>query len=71
MSAQANFNEILESIGLLPSEQQETLIEIIQKRLLAQKREILLSNIEQAKQEFSLGNVRSGNIDDLLKELET
>ncbi len=70
MLAQINFNDILETIDLLSREQQETLIDIIQKRLLAQRREMLLSNIEQAKQEFSLGNVRSGNVDDLLKELE-
>ena len=71
MLAQTNFNDILEFIDLLSREQQETLIDIIQKRLLAQRRETLLSSIEIAKQEFSLGNVRSGNVDDLLKELET
>lgn len=71
MLVQTSFNDILETIDLLSNKQQETLIDIIQKRLLAQKREILLSNIEIAKQEFFLGNVRSGSVDDLLKELET
>jgi hypothetical protein len=71
MLAQTSFNDILETIDLLSKEQQQTLIDIIQKRLLTQKCEMLLSNIEIAKQEFAFGNVRSGSVDDLLKELET
>lgn len=64
------FNQILELIEILPDSDQETLIEIIQKRQAAKKRAALRKEIQQAQAEYEAGEIRTGTVDDLMRELE-
>ena len=63
------FQDALELIESLPEYQQEDLVEIIRHRLMEHKRELLAENINQAKEEYTKGEVKKGTVDDLMKEL--
>ena len=61
------FQEALEIIESLPEYQQEDIIEIVQQRLLEQRRELLAKNIGEAREEYARGEVKKGTVDDLMR----
>ena len=63
------FSEALEIIESLPEEQRETLIQIVQHRLIEQRRERLAQSIVEARQEYERGEIRQGTASDLMSEL--
>jgi len=63
------FQDVLDMIESLPEEQQENLIAIIRRRLIEHKREVLAERINRAREEYRLGKVRRGTVDDLMKEI--
>jgi len=63
------FQEALEIIEALPEGQQDDLVDIIRRRRIERKRELLAEGIQQARAEYSRGETRRGSADDLLKEL--
>ena len=63
------FQDVLDMIESLPEEQQENLIAIIRRRLIEHKREALAERINEAREEYRLGKVRRGTVDDLMKEI--
>ena len=63
------FQDVLDMIESLPEEQQENLISIIRRRLIEHKREVLAERINEAREEYRLGKVRRGTVDDLMKEI--
>jgi len=63
------FQEALNTVELLPESQQEDLVEIIRRRLLDYKREVLAKNIKEARGEYARGEIKKGTVDDLMREL--
>ncbi len=61
--------EALDIIESLPENQQEDLINILKKRLIERKREILASTIKDAREEYDMGKIKKGSVDDLLKDI--
>jgi len=65
----STFQNALDVIESLPEEQQESLIDIVHRRIIERRREILAKNIHEARQEYLRGDVKRGTVDELLKEL--
>jgi hypothetical protein len=65
----ATFQKALDVIESLPEYQQEDLITIIRQRLIEHRREVLAKNIEEARKEYTRGEVKKGTVDDLMREL--
>jgi len=63
------FQEVLDIIESLPEYQQEDIIEIIRRRLIEQRRELLAENIGGAREEYARGEIKKGTVDDLMREL--
>lgn len=63
------FQEALEVVESLPDYQQEDLIEIIRKRTLERRRELLAGNIKEAQAEYARGEVTRGSAADLMREI--
>ena len=63
------FQDVLDMIESLPKEQQENLIAFIRRRLIEHKREVLAERINEAREEYRLGKVRRGTVDDLMNEI--
>lgn len=62
------FQEALEVVESLSEYQQENLLDIIRRRLIEHKRQSLVESIKQAREEYARGEVRKGNVADLMKE---
>ncbi len=63
------FQDALDTVETLPDEQQENLIEIVQRRLIDRRRQTLAKNITKARREYAQGELKKGTVDDLMKEL--
>jgi ribosomal protein S4 len=63
------FQKALDVVESLPEEQQETLIDIIRRRLVEHKREVLAEHIRQAREEYRHGKVKRGTVKDIMKEI--
>ena len=69
MSQTVTFQEALDVVESLPEYQQEALINIMQRRRLERRRELLTERIKEARTEYGRGEVQQGTADDLMKEL--
>ena len=62
---------VLEEVELLPDEDQEVLVGLIQQRLAARRRAEIAANIAETRAEYKAGTVRAGNCAlDLMAELD-
>ena len=62
--------QAIESVESLPIEDQEILLDILQKRLQERRRTNLYQEVSEIKQEFVAGNVKFGSVDQFLAELD-
>jgi hypothetical protein len=67
MHAQISFAQILEDIDQLSLDEQESLLEILQRRLAESHREQLTQEIQQARSEFAQGFCQPTTPDALIK----
>ncbi len=68
--ARPGFQELIESVEALPIEDREMLVEIINKRIIEQRREQLVADMEEALEAYKRGDVHVGTVDDLLRDLD-
>ena len=69
MEGNASFGEILEEADRLPMEDQQTLIEILQRRMRDRRRAELARDIQEAQKEFQDGVCRPASADELMREI--
>ena len=69
MEGNVRFGEILEEADRLPLEDQETLIEVLQRRMRDRRREELAKDIQEAQKEFQEGSCRPATADELMREI--
>ena len=69
MSTSARFNELLEAIDKLAPEDQEALINIVERRRVAQRRAALVKDIEEARRDFQAGQCIPRTTKDLMPEI--
>lgn len=69
MSKAVRFGEVLECIETLSLEDQETLKEILHRRIVERRREELVRDVQQAQQEFQAGECRPVTPEELMKEI--
>ena len=70
MLSQNIFNEVLEKMDMMPLEEQELIIQILENRYRDQRREEILKNAELTLEEYRKGLTSKGAVADLLRELE-
>lgn len=69
MLSQNIFNEVLEKMDMMPLEEQELIIQILENRYRNQRREEILKNAELTLEEYRKGLTSKGTVADLLREL--
>lgn len=69
MEAIVSFGEILEAADHLTVEEQESLLDILKKRLIARRRAELAKNVQEADNEFQAGRCRVVTPDELMVEI--
>ncbi|OQX12750.1 MAG: hypothetical protein BWK80_43425 [Desulfobacteraceae bacterium IS3] len=64
-----SFGEVLEAADKLSPEDQETLIDILSRRVADYRRAELIKNIEEARKEFREGRCKVATPDEIMKEI--
>ncbi|MFH7243627.1 MAG: hypothetical protein ACHWZW_12335 [Spirulina sp.] len=66
----STFQKAIETIETLSLNDQEALLELLQKRLIEQRRKVLMSEITEVRQEYAQGQVTFGTVADFMAELD-
>jgi hypothetical protein len=66
-----DINKVIEEFGHLPLEDMEYVSEIIRKQLIEVKREALVSRVQEAKNNYTKGHTKTGNLRDLIEDLDS
>ena len=69
MQTVLSFGEVLEAVDKLPLEDQESLIDILHRRLMEQRRAELARDIQDARREFREGGSHPVTPDEIMKEI--
>ena len=69
MDKPAAFGDVLEAADNLSAEEQETLIDVLRRRLIERRRKNLATEIQGAREEFKAGACHPISADDLIKEI--
>jgi len=64
------FQEIIDIVESLPYDDQEILVDIINKRLSEYRRAILLKEISESLDAYERGEFRQGTVDDFMRDLD-
>jgi len=68
--ATSRFQVLIDLIESLPYDDQEILVDIINKRLSEYRRAILLKEVSESRDAYERGDVRQGTVDDFMKDLD-
>ena len=71
MQPAAPFAEILEAAGNLSLEEQQVLLDILNRRVIEQRRTQLAEDVRDADQEFQRGTCQPTDIDTLMAEIQS
>ena len=71
MGDESTFDQILEAIEQLPSEQQTVLVQIVRKRLAERARQQVVLDANEAREEHRRGEIRPMSVENLIRDLQT
>ena len=63
-------DNILEEVSKYPLYDKEMLVEILHKRLIDEKRDLIYKESKKAMKDYRSGKVKTGNVDDLFNSLK-
>jgi hypothetical protein len=66
----SHFQDVLETVEALPLDEQAMLAEIIQQRVIQQRRTQLVTEIAEGREDYHAGRLHRGTVVDLLEELD-
>lgn len=69
MNEGTRFGQVLVEVDRLSVEEQETLVEVIRRRLIDRRRQEIVREIKEAEREFERGNATPVSPDELMKEI--
>jgi len=64
-----SYGQVLDSIEALPDDQQESLVDIIRKRLAERRRAELVKSVQAARKEFKSGKLRQASPSEIMRKV--
>ena len=64
-----SYGQVLDSIEALPEEQQESLVDLVRKRLAERRRVALVKSVGQARKEFKSGKLRPATPSEIMRKV--
>ncbi len=64
-----SYGQVLDSIEALPDEQQESLVDIVRKRLAERRRAALVKSVGAARKEFKSGKLRPASSSEIMRKI--
>ena len=71
MSQRMLFGEVLDAVDELPPEEQESLVEIVSRRIAERGRKRILADVKESRREFEEGGGRQVTVDELMREIQS
>lgn len=69
METMVSFGDVLEAADQLSLDEQETLIDILHRRLVERRRAELAQDIQEARQEFAVDQAKPASPDEIMDEI--
>lgn len=69
MSHATSFDDVLDAVEQLSADEQETLLEVVQRRIAERRRARLAAEIAESRQEFANGRCGPATPDELMNEI--
>ena len=63
------YGQVIESIEALPDEQQESLMELVKRRLAERRRATLIKSVQEARKEFKSGKLRPAGPAEIMRKV--
>ena len=63
------FSEVVDAADDLSVDEQETLVEILQRRIAKRNRDALIRDVAEARAEFQTGRTRASSVSDIMDEV--
>ena len=63
------YGQVVDSIEALPDEQQQSLVELVQRRLAERRRAALVKSVGEARKEFKAGKVRPATPKEIMRKV--
>jgi hypothetical protein len=63
------FSDVVDAADDLSIDEQETLVEILTRRIAKQNRDALIGNVADARSEFQAGRSRASSVSDIMDEV--
>ena len=64
-----SYGEVLDSIEALPEEEQESLVDLVRKRLAERRRATLVKSVGEARKEFKSGKLRPATPSEIMRKV--
>ena len=64
-----SYGQVLDSIEALPEDQQESLLDIVRKRLAERRRAALVESVGEARKEFKSGKLRPAAPSEIMRKI--
>ena len=64
-----SYGQVLDSIEALPEDQQESLLDIVRKRLAERRRAALVESVGEARKEFKSGKLRPAAPSEIMRTI--
>lgn len=61
----------LEAVESLPSDEQESLLEVMQRRLAERRRAELIATVKQARKELAAGRVKPASVAPIMRRIKS
>ena len=71
MASISEFDRVLDAVGRLPVEDQESLIDIVSRRIRENRRRECVEDVLEARREYARGGCRPASVEDLMTELDS
>ena len=71
MQAITTFDEVLDAIEHLPTDQQADLIEVMRLRLAVRGRKQIVEDLREAQIDHAQGRTRTASVDEIMREIES
>jgi hypothetical protein len=68
---QATFDEVLDAIEDLPTDQQADLVEVVRRRLAERGRLQVIEDVADARSQLAAGAIKPSSVDEIMREIES
>ena len=69
MNQTSSFNDVLEAVGRLSLDEQESLVDVIRRRIAARRRQEIAKLVMSARPEYANGKLKPESPDDIMQSL--